>query len=117
MGWLVTTRPGACGRIWLRHYRAAMAKVGDLLHKTRRTADRQSNPHKVTVGVDGGIVQVPAAQMGIGSARDIEEAMRFAQTSGAGPMVEPLSQANETLTRIHEGKPRLSIGLPPAGDQ
>ena len=34
-------------------------------------------------------------------------------------MVEqmPLSQANEALARIHEGKPRSRIGLDPAGDQ
>jgi len=29
----------------------------------------------------------------------------------------PLSQANEALARIHEGKPRSRIGLDPAGDQ
>jgi alcohol dehydrogenase len=81
------------------------------------------------VGVDGGVVQVPAAQMVMnsqvltghltGSARDIEEAMRFAQTNGVRPMVErmPLSQANEALARIHEGKPRFRIVLDPAGDQ
>jgi len=112
-----------------RHYRAAMAKVGDLLHKALGTAERRGNPLEVTVGVDGGVGQVPTAQMVTkcqvltgqltGSARDMEEAMRFAQTNGAGPLVEhmPLSQANEALTRIHEGKPRLRIGLHPAGDQ
>ncbi len=60
---LVTTGPGACDRIWLRHYRAAMAKVGDLLHQALLTADRPGNPFEVMVGVDGGVVQVPAAQM------------------------------------------------------
>ncbi len=112
-----------------RHYRAAMAKVGDLLHEALRTADRQGNPLEVMVGVDGGVVQVPAAQMVMnsqvqtghltGSARDIEEAMRFAQTNGVCPMVErmPLLQANEGLARIHEGKPRFLIVLDPAGDQ
>ncbi len=112
-----------------RHYRAAMAKVGDLLHKTLRTADRQGNPLEVMVGVDGGVVQVPAAQMVMnsqvltghltGSARDIEKAMRLAQTNGVRPMAEqmPLSQANEALPRIHEGKPRFRIVLDPAGDQ
>jgi len=29
----------------------------------------------------------------------------------------PLSQANEALARIHEGKPRSRIVLDPAGDQ
>lgn len=112
-----------------RHYRAAMATVGDLLHKALRTADRQGNPLEVMVGVDGGVVQIPAAQMVMkcqvltghltGSARDVEEAMRFAQTNGVRPMVEhmPLSQANEALARIHEGKPRFRIVLDPAGDQ
>jgi D-arabinose 1-dehydrogenase-like Zn-dependent alcohol dehydrogenase len=112
-----------------RHYRAAMAKAGDLLHKALRTADRQGNPLEVMVGVDGGVVPVPAAQMVMkcqvltghltGSARDVEEAMRFAQAYGVRPMVEqmPLSQANEGLARIHEGKPRFRIVLDPAGDQ
>ncbi len=112
-----------------RHYRAAMAKVGDLLHKALRTADRQGNPLEVVVGVDGGVVQIPAAQMVMkcqvltghltGSARDVEEAMRFGQTNGVRPMVEhmPLSQANEGLARIHEGKPRFRIVLDPPGDQ
>ncbi len=112
-----------------RRYRAAMAKVGDLLHKALRTADRPGNPLKVMVGVDGGVVQVPAAQLVMnsqvptghltGSARDIEEAMRFAQTHGVRPMVEhmPLSQANEGPARIHDGKPRFRIVLDPAGDQ
>jgi alcohol dehydrogenase len=53
------------------------------------------------------------------SARDVEEAMRFAQANGVGPMVEHmlLSQANEALAGIHEAKPRFRIVLDPAGDQ
>lgn len=48
------TRPGLA-----RHYRAAMAKVRDLLHEAPRTADREGNPFEVLVGVDGGVVQSP----------------------------------------------------------
>jgi D-arabinose 1-dehydrogenase-like Zn-dependent alcohol dehydrogenase len=112
-----------------RHYRAPMAKKADLLHKALRTADRQGNPLEVMVGVEGGVVQVPAALLVMnsqvltghltGSARDFEEAMRFAQTNGVRPMVEhmPLSLANEAQAQIHEGKPRSRIVLDPPGDQ
>ncbi len=80
-----------------------MAEVGDLAHKALRAADRQGN-------LTGHLT---------GSARDMEEALRFAQTSGAGPMVEhmALSQANEALARIQQGKPHVRIVLDPAGDQ
>lgn len=54
-----------------------------------------------------------------GSARDTEKTMRFAQTSGECRMVgrTPLTQANEALRRIWEGKPRSLIVLVPADDQ
>jgi len=80
-----------------------MAKVSDLLHRALRAADRQGD---LTDHLTG-------------SARDIEEGMRFAQTNGAGPMVEhmPLSMLNGALVRIHAGQPRLRSVLDPAGDQ
>ncbi|MDQ3344154.1 MAG: hypothetical protein M3524_11375 [Actinomycetota bacterium] len=54
-----------------------------------------------------------------GSARDTEKTMRFAQTSGECRMVgrRPLTQANEALQRIWEGKPRFLIVLVPGDDQ
>ncbi len=54
-----------------------------------------------------------------GSARDTEKTMRFAQTSGEGRMVgrPALTQGNEALHRMWEGKPRFSIVLVPGDDR
>ncbi|SNR40577.1 zinc-binding dehydrogenase [Blastococcus mobilis] len=81
------------------------------------------------IGVDGGSVQVPAAQLVMngqtltghltGSPRDTEEAMQFAVTTGVRPHVErmPLARANEAVARIRAGAPRFRIVLDPAGRQ
>lgn len=78
------------------------------------------------IGVDGGTVAVPAAQLVMkgqtltghltGSAHDTEEAMRFAVTTGVRPLVErmPLTEANEAVARIRAGEPRFRIVLDPA---
>jgi D-arabinose 1-dehydrogenase-like Zn-dependent alcohol dehydrogenase len=78
------------------------------------------------IGVDGGTVAVPAAQLVMngqtltghltGSAHDTEEAMRFAVTTGVRPLVERMSlaQANEAVARIRAGAPRFRIVLDPA---
>jgi D-arabinose 1-dehydrogenase-like Zn-dependent alcohol dehydrogenase len=75
------------------------------------------------VGVDAGSVTVPAAQLVMnghtvtghltGSARETEEAMRFAVTTGIRPMIErmPLDQAGEAVTRLRSGAPRFRIVL------
>jgi D-arabinose 1-dehydrogenase-like Zn-dependent alcohol dehydrogenase len=81
------------------------------------------------IGIDGGSVQVPVAQMVMnaqvltghltGSPRDTEEAMRFAAINGVRPVVErmPLAKANDALERIRTGKPRFRIVLDPAVEQ
>lgn len=78
------------------------------------------------IGIDGGAVAVPVAQMVMngqtltghltGSARDTEKAMRFAVTTGVRPMVDqmPLTQVNEALARLRAGAPRFRIVLDPA---
>jgi D-arabinose 1-dehydrogenase-like Zn-dependent alcohol dehydrogenase len=75
------------------------------------------------VGVDGGTVEVPAAQLVAnsqiltghltGSARDIEETMRFALLNDVRPMIErlPLEQAGQAIARLKAGKPRFRIVL------
>lgn len=80
------------------------------------------------IGVDGGSVPVPAAQLVMngqtitghltGSARDTEEAMNFAHLNGIRPVIErmPLEQADEALTRIAAGKARFRVVLDPARD-
>ncbi|SNR92451.1 zinc-binding dehydrogenase [Blastococcus mobilis] len=77
------------------------------------------------IGVDGGTVAVPAAQLVMnaqtltghltGSAHDTEEAMQFALTTGVRPLIErmPLTQANEAVARIRAGAPRFRIVLNP----
>lgn len=75
------------------------------------------------VGVDAGSVTVPAARLVMnghtvtghltGSARETEEAMRFAVVNGVRPMIErmPLEQAGEAVTRLRSGVPRFRIVL------
>lgn len=69
------------------------------------------------IGLDDGTVEVPAAQLVMGSkiitghltgsAVEIEETMRFAVTNGVRPMIEcmPLEQAGEAVAR-HADEPR-----------
>jgi D-arabinose 1-dehydrogenase-like Zn-dependent alcohol dehydrogenase len=54
-----------------------------------------------------------------GSARDTEKTMRFAQTRSECRMVgrTPLTQANEALQRIGEGKSRFLIVVVPGDPQ
>lgn len=78
------------------------------------------------IGIDGGSVALPVAQTVMngqiltgqltGSARDTQEAMRFAVITGVRPMVErmPPEQANEAVDRLRAGKPRFRIVLEPA---
>lgn len=80
------------------------------------------------VGVDAGSVTVPAAQVVMnghtltghltGSARETEEAMEFAVTTGVRPMIErmPLKEAGEAVTRLRSGAPRFRIVLDASGD-
>ena len=75
------------------------------------------------IGVDGGTVQVPAAQMVMngqtltghltGSPHDTEQAMRFAAANGVRPVVErmPLARANDAVERLREGAARFRIVL------
>lgn len=75
------------------------------------------------IGVDGGTIQVPAAQLVMGSkiitghltgsALDIEETMRFAAVNDVRPMIErmPLEQAGEAVARLAAGKARFRIVL------
>lgn len=81
------------------------------------------------VGVDAGSVTVPAARLVMnghtvtghltGSARETEEAMRFAVTNGVRPMIErmPLKRAGEAVTRLRSGAPRFRIVLDTADSQ
>ncbi len=73
------------------------------------------------IGVDGGSVEVPVAQMVMnhqmltghltGSPRDTELTMRFAHANDIHPVIErlPLSQANEALTRLANNAARFRI--------
>lgn len=75
------------------------------------------------VGVDGGSVNLPAAQPVTrghavtghltGSALDTEEAMRFAVLHGIRPILErrSLEEANEALARLESGGARFRIVL------
>ena len=75
------------------------------------------------IGIDGGTVEVPAAQLVrnsqiltghlTGSALDTEETMRFAVVNDVRPMIErmPLEQAGEAVARLAAGKPRFRIVL------
>lgn len=75
------------------------------------------------IGIDGGSVEVPAAQLITrsqvltghltGSPVDIEEAMRFALINGIRPTVErmPLERAGEAVLRLADGTPRFRIVL------
>lgn len=75
------------------------------------------------VGVDAGSLTVPAARLVMnghtitghltGSARETEEAMRFAVTNGVRPMIErmPLEEAADAVTRLRSGAPRFRIVL------
>ncbi|MFJ8856522.1 alcohol dehydrogenase catalytic domain-containing protein [Streptomyces sp. NPDC102437] len=81
------------------------------------------------VGVDAGSLTVPAAQLVMngqivtghltGSARETEEAMAFALTTGVRPMIErmPLRQAGEAVSRLKAGAPRFRIVLDAATAQ
>lgn len=81
------------------------------------------------VGVDAGAVTVSAARLVMnghtltghltGSARETEEAMRFAVTSGVRPMIErmPLERAGEAVTRLRSGAPRFRIVLDTAAGE
>lgn len=78
------------------------------------------------IGVDGGSIEVPTAQLTLksqivtghltGSARDTEEAMLFSHRNGVRPWVErmPLREANEAIARIAAGEPRFRIVLDPS---
>lgn len=73
------------------------------------------------IGIDGGTVAVPVAQLVMnsqvisghltGSPRDTEDAMQFAHANGVRPMIErmPLVEANQAVERIKAGKPRFRI--------
>lgn len=75
------------------------------------------------IGVDSGDINVPVADFVMknytitgqltGSARDIEETMRFAQINGVRPMIErmPLRNANEAIERVASGDARFRIVL------
>lgn len=81
------------------------------------------------VGVDGGSVDVPAAQLVMnsqiltghltGSTVDIEDTMRFAVLNDVRPMIErlPLEAAGEALERLAAGKPRFRIVLDTTPDR
>lgn len=77
------------------------------------------------VGVDGCSLTIPVSQLVMkgqtvsghltGSASDIEETMRFAMLNGVRPLIEkmPLTDANEAVQRLAEGKARFRIVLDP----
>ncbi|MFJ9034130.1 zinc-binding dehydrogenase [Streptomyces sp. NPDC102274] len=79
------------------------------------------------VGVDAGRVTVPAARLVMnghtvtghltGSARETEEAMRFAVITGVRPVVErvPLEKAGDAVSRLRSGASRFRIVLDTAG--
>ena len=81
----------------------------------------------VLIGVDGGSVDIPAADLVMksisvtghltGSALDIEETMKFAVQHGIRPVVErmPLEAAAEAVERIEQGLPRFRIVLAAQG--
>ena len=81
----------------------------------------------VWIGVDGGSVDTPAADLVMksisvtghltGSALDIEETMKFAVQHGIRPVVErmPLEAAAEAVERIEQGLPRFRIVLAAQG--
>nr|WP_243752631.1 alcohol dehydrogenase catalytic domain-containing protein [Leucobacter ruminantium] len=77
----------------------------------------------VIIGVDGGTIELPAARLTMqsivvtghltGSARDIEETMRFALLNEVRPMIQrmPLEQANEAVAALEAGSARFRIVL------
>lgn len=77
------------------------------------------------IGVDGGSLQIPAAQLVsnaltvtghlTGSATDIEETMRFAARNEIRPRIErmPLTGVNEAIERLEAGATRFRIVLDP----
>ncbi|MEW2402641.1 alcohol dehydrogenase catalytic domain-containing protein [Streptomyces sp. NPDC046862] len=81
------------------------------------------------VGIDAGSVTVPVARLVMnghtltghltGSARETEEAMRFAVINGVRPMIErmPLERAGEAVTRLRSGTPRFRIVLDTADSE
>lgn len=91
--------------------------VGELLHGLRVRGTL------TLIGVDGGHVDVPVAQLVMksqvltghltGSPQDTEDAMFFAQVNGVRPVLErmPLEDASEAVARISAGKPRFRIVL------
>ncbi|MFG3715010.1 alcohol dehydrogenase catalytic domain-containing protein [Micromonospora sp. NPDC047730] len=112
---------------------AALAELGgaDLIVSTAPTTEPVAellnglrvHGRLTLVGVDSGAVHVPAAQLVLkgqvltghltGSARDTEEAMRFATTTGVRPVFErmTLEQAGEAVARISAGAARFRIVL------
>ncbi|MGW4334869.1 alcohol dehydrogenase catalytic domain-containing protein [Rhodococcus koreensis] len=81
------------------------------------------------VGFDGGSLELPAAKLVMngqsvtghltGSARDTEEAMQFAVTTGIRPLIErmPLEKAGDAIERIRSGRPRFRIVLDATGQR
>ncbi len=79
------------------------------------------------IGVDGGTLEVPTAELTMksimltghltGSARDVEQTMRFALLNGVRPMIErmPLEQAAEAVERLEAGNARFRIVLDATG--
>ncbi len=75
------------------------------------------------IGVDGGMLQVPVAQLVMnsqiltghltGGPLDIEETMQFALVHGVRPMIErmPLEEADAAIKRLSLGQPRFRIVL------
>jgi D-arabinose 1-dehydrogenase-like Zn-dependent alcohol dehydrogenase len=112
---------------------AALADLGgaDLIVSTASTSEPAAEllsglrvgGRLTLVGVDGGSVHVPIAQMVMrghtltghlaGSPHDTERAMQFAVTTGVRPVLErlPLAQANEALDRVREGTARFRAVL------
>lgn len=93
------------------------APIAELIHGLR------THGQLTLIGVDAGTVNLPAAQLVMnantvtghltGSARDTEETMQFAVTTGIRPMIErmPLDHADEAVRRISAGTPRFRIVL------
>ncbi|WP_449276625.1 alcohol dehydrogenase catalytic domain-containing protein [Leucobacter sp. GX24907] len=112
---------------------AALRELGgaDLILSTASTtapvaeliAGLRTHGRLVIIGVDGGTIELPAAQLAMhsivvtghltGSALDIEETMRFALLNDVRPMVErmPLEHANEAIAALEAGSARFRIVL------
>ncbi|OFI40040.1 alcohol dehydrogenase [Arthrobacter sp. SW1] len=100
---------------------AASSEAGTELMKGLRIRG-----HMVLIGVDGGRLDIPVAQMVMnghkisghltGSALDTEETMAFAHAHGIRPVIEkmPLEAANDAVARLAGGKARFRIVLDPS---